>query len=66
MSDFRVEDHGSVVLLVPLTEAAREWCAEHVAPDVPWHAGGCAVSPHEIVRVMRTVREDGLSCEVVG
>lgn len=30
MSDFRVTDHGSVVAFQPLTQAAKDWVAEHV------------------------------------
>jgi hypothetical protein len=29
----RVEDHGSVILLHPATDAARDWLEEHVGRD---------------------------------
>jgi hypothetical protein len=31
--DFRFENHGSLCLLRPLTDAGREWVYEHIGPD---------------------------------
>ena len=34
MSDFRVNDHGSIILISPQSDACKEWFAEHVfCPD---------------------------------
>jgi hypothetical protein len=33
MVDIAIEDHGSVVLLRPLTGTARDWIEEHVNRD---------------------------------
>jgi hypothetical protein len=28
--DFKLCDHGTIVRLFPLTDAARQWCTEHI------------------------------------
>lgn len=33
MTDFKIENHGSVFLFLPLTEAAREHVEEEVRPE---------------------------------
>lgn len=32
-TDFRVSDHGTIILLFPRSDAAREWIAENVQAD---------------------------------
>jgi hypothetical protein len=32
-ADFVVENHSSIFLLRPYTEAARQWVDEHIGPD---------------------------------
>ena len=35
MSDFQIADQGSIFLIRPLTEAARQWLDENVVSE-PW------------------------------
>ena len=35
MSDFRITDQGSIILIRPLNEAARQWLDENVISE-PW------------------------------
>ena len=35
MSDFQIADHGMIILIRPLTEAARQWLDENVVSE-PW------------------------------
>ena len=35
MSDFRITDQGSIILIQPLNEAARQWLDENVVSE-PW------------------------------
>jgi len=35
MSDFQIADHGTVISIRPLNEAARQWLDENVVSD-PW------------------------------
>lgn len=34
-ADMQVIDAGSIVLFAPLTERAKDWCAEHLPDDCP-------------------------------
>jgi len=40
MSDFIIDDHGSIVLLRPESQDAIEWIAENIGSPLPWFAGG--------------------------
>ena len=35
MSDFQIADHGSIISIRPLNEAARQWLYENVVSE-PW------------------------------
>jgi len=34
--DFRIDDHGSIQLFVPLNQAARDWVTETAPEDAQW------------------------------
>ena len=42
MSDFRIADHGSIISIKPVSEAARTWVDENVVSE-PWQWLGCAL-----------------------
>ncbi len=35
MTDFLIADHGSIILITPVSEAARQWLDENVVSE-PW------------------------------
>ena len=35
MSDFQIADHGTIISIRPLSEAARQWVEENVVAE-PW------------------------------
>ena len=46
MPDFLVADHGAIVCLVPLSDAAHRWLDEHVVSEPwQWHGGALAIDP---------------------
>ena len=50
MTDFCIADHGSVFLIRPVSEAARQWLDENiVAEPWQWFAGSLAVD-HRFAR----------------
>ena len=59
--DFTVTDHGSIAILRPLTDEAREWCDENVSPDVPMWAGGYSVNYNALDRALDQIINDGLT-----
>jgi hypothetical protein len=57
--DILVENHGSVVLLRPLTAPARQWIGENV--DVRQGLGDAiAVEPRYVANIVRGAIADGL------
>ena len=62
-TDFQVQDHGSVVILQPLTEAASDWVDENLPTDVMTWGGGVAVEPRYIMPIIEGIEEDGLTVQ---
>jgi hypothetical protein len=63
MSDFIIDDHGSIVLLRPESQDALEWIAENIGSPLPWFAGGIALSPDVIPSLLCCILDDNLSWE---
>jgi hypothetical protein len=61
--DFTVSGGGSVYLLQPLTEAARDWCAEHIPADAQTWGGAIAVEHRYIGPLVDGIAGDGLTVE---
>ena len=60
--DFTVDNHGSVLILNALTDAARVWVEQHIAADaMTWGRCGTVVEPRYIGDIMEGIRSDGLS-----
>jgi hypothetical protein len=62
-SDFQVESHNSVVLIRPLTDAAREWLDEHCPKDGEhtYYAGALVVEPRYLNDLLIRMDNDGLT-----
>ena len=59
--DFSVANHGSVMILHALTDAARTWVDEHLPRDATtWGHSGTVVEPRYIVDIVEGIRADGL------
>ncbi len=61
MVDISIANHGSIFLLHPLTDAARDWIEEHVSrdgfhPDWPT----LVVEPRYVAGIVHGALEDGL------
>lgn len=63
VGDVRVEPHGSLVLVRPLTAAAREWLDEHVAEESQWFGGALACEPRYVGELLAALVADGLEME---
>jgi hypothetical protein len=42
MSDFQIADHGSIISITPISEAARLWVDENVVSE-PWQWRGAGI-----------------------
>jgi len=60
--DFSVANHGSILILHALTEAAREWVDAHIPEDaMMWGTNGTVVEPRYIADIVEGIRSDGLT-----
>jgi hypothetical protein len=62
--DVRLEYHGSLYLLRPLTAAAKQWLLDniHGTPfdEVTWFGGALVVEPRYVADLLLRLRGDGL------
>jgi hypothetical protein len=60
--DFAVENHGSIILLKPLTAAAVDYVNQHIGKDNGFQAYWPTVifEPRYIGQFIDAIREDGL------
>lgn len=59
--DFDIADHGSIIILRPLTEDARYWVDDNLSPDTQWFAGGAAVERRYFPPIYAGVLDAGLT-----
>ena len=64
MPDLRVDNHGSIILVTPLTPAGEEWIDINVSPE-PWQwlGRGLAVEPRYAGALIEGAMGDGLEVE---
>jgi hypothetical protein len=60
MVDIRVEYHGSLWLVRPLTKAATAWLQENVAGDAQYFGNALAVEPRYIDDLVEGISGSGL------
>lgn len=60
MSDFLVQDEGSIVVVTPVTPAAKTWVAEHLPVDVQTWCGGVVIEHRYAFDVLYGIVNDGL------
>jgi hypothetical protein len=61
-ADFTIRDEGSILLLTPRTESAREWIDTHIGPEngfQPWYPT-LVIEPRYIGSILEGIRESGL------
>jgi len=59
-SDLIVENHGTILLLFPATNAGRSWIGENIGSDAQRWAGAVVVEPRYIADIVIGARADGL------
>jgi hypothetical protein len=53
-----IEDHGSVWLVRPESEAAREWLETHVDEEAQWFGGALAVEPRYVQAIVEGIMSE--------
>jgi hypothetical protein len=62
--DFRVHNHGSILILFADSKPAKEWVAEHIPDDaLTWGINGTVVEPRYIGAIVDGIIGDGLNVE---
>ena len=59
MSDFTVTNHGSIVLVKPLTDECNDWLVEHVSDEAQWFGGALVVEPRYVEDLIEGLEEAG-------
>jgi hypothetical protein len=65
-ADFTVQNHGSIFLLCPQTEAATEWARKHIGGEngfQPYWPGAVVVEHRYITDIVEGIKSDGLQVE---
>ena len=57
--DFVVENHGTIFLVFPAHEQARDWLEQNVASDAQWLGCSLAVEHGYIVDLVTAIKEEG-------
>ena len=61
-TDFAVSNHGNVIILYALTDAAEQWAEDHLPGDVMmWGQNGYVVEPRYIGDILAGIVDNGLT-----
>lgn len=58
--DVFVNNQGSITLLVPYTDAGRDWLVEHLHEPMMW-GGGYVVEPRYVWPIIEDMIDDGIA-----
>lgn len=61
MADFRINDHGSICTMLPLTDLGREWCDDRLPDDAPMHGNAYGIEPRYLPDIIFGLTDDGLT-----
>ena len=61
ITDFRLEDHGSIWLLVPCSEEAQVWAEEHLPEDAQSWGTSVVIEPHYVGPIVTAILDEGFS-----
>lgn len=61
--DFTVSGGGTIYLLCPHTDAAREWLADHIGTEAQYLGPNLAVEHRYIDHIVEGARNDGLTVQ---
>ena len=60
MADVNIENHGSLVLIRPLTEGGSDWLDENISEDAQHFGGAVVVEPRYVEAIVEGMQNDGL------
>lgn len=63
--DFSIENHGSVCILVPISEPAQGWVEEHILVEgnevQRWGKNGIVIEPRYVGAIVEGFQSEGLT-----
>jgi hypothetical protein len=60
MSDFLLQDEGTIAVLFPLTPAAEDWVAENLPAAALTWGDGTVIEHRFVAPIVRGILDDGL------
>lgn len=60
-ADVEVENHGTILLFRPQTDAAREWLTSHVDSEAQWFGGALVVEPRYAADLAQGLQDEGFT-----
>lgn len=60
---FSIENHGSIVLVRPLTEDVETWLIEHTADEAQWFGNALVVEPRYVENLVEGLVEEGFAAQ---
>jgi hypothetical protein len=63
MSDFKIENHGSIYICRPLNEDALHHLQDNLHEDSQWFGGGLAVEPRYVYNLAQDLTANGWRVE---
>lgn len=65
MTDFKLHNHGSVVMIEPVSHEAKDWVRENLDLEGwQWMGNAFAVEPRMVDNLVAGIEEAGLTVEV--
>lgn len=64
MTDFRIANHGSIVMVEPVTQPAKQWVEDNVQLEGwQWMGPAFSCDPRMVDNLVAGIEADGLSVE---
>jgi hypothetical protein len=60
---FDVENHGSIVLVRPLTPDVTNWLVDHTADDAQWFGNALVVEPRYVEALVEGLIAEGFAAQ---
>jgi len=60
---FTIEDHGTIVLVRPLTPDVEAWLADNVEPEAQWFGGALVVEPRYVEALYLGLVSEGFALQ---
>lgn len=64
-TDFTLVDHGSIVIITPLSQQATEWTDTYLSEETQWWGAGFVVEPRYVDDIVDRMKELGMEVHPV-